>query len=188
MINRIRDVRKAKGLTLADVAARCTPPTTAQTVGRLETGTRTLSLDWMNRIGAALDVEPTLLVRGEEADGPKVVARLIDKDVESIGKPREAVLHHGSSGDIVVIEVEVSSGEYRAGDQIWLRMVSPEDLARHINRDVLVARAEGRFAFGRLFDSDGPRVGVLPLGTGQRQIVIEHPLWIAVAYMLVRTF
>ena len=44
MQSRIRDVRKAKGLTLADVAARCKPATTAQTIGRLETGTRVLSL------------------------------------------------------------------------------------------------------------------------------------------------
>ena len=45
MISRIRDVRKAKGLTLEEVAGRCDPPTTAQTIGRLETGMRTLSLD-----------------------------------------------------------------------------------------------------------------------------------------------
>ncbi|MBX9885807.1 MAG: helix-turn-helix domain-containing protein, partial [Novosphingobium sp.] len=47
MINRIRDIRRQKGLTLADVAARCAPPTTAQTIGRLETGMRSLSLGWM---------------------------------------------------------------------------------------------------------------------------------------------
>jgi transcriptional regulator with XRE-family HTH domain len=58
MINRIRDIRRQKGLTLADVAARCAPPTTAQTIGRLETGMRSLSLGWMNRIAAALDVDP----------------------------------------------------------------------------------------------------------------------------------
>ena len=34
MINRIRDVRREKGLTLAEVGQRCTPPTTAQTIGR----------------------------------------------------------------------------------------------------------------------------------------------------------
>ena len=34
MQSRIRDVRRAKGLTLADVAMRCNPPTTAQTIGR----------------------------------------------------------------------------------------------------------------------------------------------------------
>ncbi len=49
MINRIRDIRKDKGMTLADVAAHCSPPTTAQTIGRLETGMRQLSLTWMTR-------------------------------------------------------------------------------------------------------------------------------------------
>ena len=57
MINRIRDIRREKNLTLAEVAARCSPPTTAQTIGRLETGMRNLSLVWMNRIGAALEVD-----------------------------------------------------------------------------------------------------------------------------------
>ena len=66
MTNRIRDIRKAKGLTLADLAAACDPPTTAQTIGRLETGMRSLSLSWMNRIGAALGVDPQLLVKAED--------------------------------------------------------------------------------------------------------------------------
>ena len=57
MQSRIRDVRRAKGLTLADVAMRCNPPTTAQTIGRLETGMRVLSLIWINRIADALGVE-----------------------------------------------------------------------------------------------------------------------------------
>ena len=61
MINRIRDIRREKHLTLADVAARCAPPTTAQTIGRLETGTRNLSLVWMNRIAAALDGDVDIL-------------------------------------------------------------------------------------------------------------------------------
>ena len=85
MINRIRDIRKQKGMTLADVAARCTPPTTAQTIGRLETGMRNLSLVWMNRIAAALEVEPEVLVRGEEAEVPRFVARLTESGAAVIG-------------------------------------------------------------------------------------------------------
>ncbi|PZP07341.1 MAG: XRE family transcriptional regulator, partial [Sphingomonas hengshuiensis] len=56
MITAIREVRRAKGLTLDDVARACEPPTTAQTIGRLETGTRTVSVDWLNRIATALGV------------------------------------------------------------------------------------------------------------------------------------
>ena len=88
MINRIRDIRRQKRLTLADVAARCQPPTTAQTIGRLETGTRNLSLVWMNRIAAALEVEPELLVRGEVAEQPRLIARLLDSGADALTTPR----------------------------------------------------------------------------------------------------
>jgi len=50
MITRIREVRRARGMTLDEVAQACTPPTTPQTVGRLETGMRTVSVGWLNRI------------------------------------------------------------------------------------------------------------------------------------------
>ena len=66
MITRIREVRRARGMTLDDVAQRCEPPTTPQTIGRLETGTRTVSVGWLNRIARALGVEAQDLVeRGE---------------------------------------------------------------------------------------------------------------------------
>ena len=35
MITRIREVRRARGMTLDDVARACVPPTTPQTIGRL---------------------------------------------------------------------------------------------------------------------------------------------------------
>ena len=62
MITRIREVRKAKGLTLEQVGLLCDPPTTAQTIGRLETGTRTVSVKWLNRIALALGVTTAELV------------------------------------------------------------------------------------------------------------------------------
>ena len=76
MIKRIREVRRARGLTLDDVAKRCDPPTTAQTIGRLETGTRTLSVGWSNRIAKALGVEAQDLVEGGEGAELKVAALL----------------------------------------------------------------------------------------------------------------
>ena len=188
MINRIRDIRKEKGLTLADVAAACTPPTTAQTIGRLETGMRNLSLTWMNRIAAALDVDPEMLVRGEREPHPQIVARLTDGGAEALVVPRDAILptELDSAAPLVCLAVEAGAGEYRAGDQIWMRLLPPEDALKMINRDVLVPRKGGRFAFGRLIDRQGSLVGLLPPGTGQRQIVIDSPPWLAVAEMLVR--
>ncbi|MBA3054165.1 MAG: helix-turn-helix transcriptional regulator [Sphingomonadales bacterium] len=189
MINRIRDIRREKGLTLADVAARCVPPTTAQTIGRLETGMRQLSLTWMNRIAAALGVEPELLVKGDAAAPPQLVARLIDSGTEALTQPRDAILPTQLAGDgpLLALAVEASVGEYRAGDQLWLRQVADEaQWSRLMNRDVLAPRPAGRFAFGRLIDRNGRRVAILPPGLGQRQVVIDGPAWIGVAEMLVR--
>jgi transcriptional regulator with XRE-family HTH domain len=188
VINRIRDIRKQKNMTLAEVAAACEPPTTAQTIGRLETGMRNLSLVWMNRIAAALGVDPELLVKGEAAEQPTIVARLTDAGAEALATPRDAILPIELGGDapLLCLAVDTPQGEYRAGDQLWLRQSSPEDAPKLINRDVLVPRSGGRFAFGRLIDRQGTLVGLLPPGAGQRQIVVDNPAWLAVAEMLVR--
>ena len=188
MINRIRDIRKQLDLTLAEVAARCEPPTTAQTIGRLETGMRNLSLAWMNRIAAALDVEPELLVRSVDAESPRLVAKLTESGAEALSQPREAILPTAlaADGGWRALAVETLAGEYRPGDQLWLRETAPSEQPRLINRDVLVPRPGGRFAFGRMVDRDASRVAILPPGIGQKQVVVENPAWIAVAEMLVR--
>ncbi|MEL6487149.1 MAG: helix-turn-helix transcriptional regulator [Pseudomonadota bacterium] len=195
MINRIREIRQAKGLTLAELAAACDPPTTAQTVGRLETGMRTLSTKWMDRIGAALGVDPQTLVRSEAEARPQVIAELGLGDVAALPAPREAVLPselEQSSPDAptLVIEVTAAVSEYRPGDLIWLRTIPTSEAASAINRDCLVPRSGGRFVFGRVIDTapkgDGALVGVLPIQSGQKQQVIDCPPWIAVTQMLVR--
>ena len=127
MINRIRDIRRQKGLTLADLAAACSPPTTAQTIGRLETGTRNLSLKWMEKIGAALGVDPETLVRSEASATVPVVATLGEGGAQALEKLREAVrpVDMGATQTRMVIEVTDSTGPYRAGDQLtamcWCR-------------------------------------------------------------------
>jgi transcriptional regulator with XRE-family HTH domain len=193
MINRIRAIRQAKGMTLADLAAACQPATTAQTIGRLETGTRNLSLVWMNRIAAALAVDPQSLVRAATHEPARIIAELTASGPEALTAPREAVLpselasHEGAPAPLV-LEVTASLGEYRSGDLIWLRPIAPEspDLTRAINRDCLVPRPGGRFAFGRLIDRRASLVGLLPPGAGQKQVVVDNPPWIAIAAMLVR--
>lgn len=188
VINRIRDIRKQKGMTLADLAAACSPPTTAQTIGRLETGMRNLTTGWMDRIASALGVDPEMLVRSEASEAAQIVATLNTQGAEALPSPRDAILvtDLGGDGALMVLEVEAASGPYMAGDQLWLRQIAPEDAAKAINRDVLVPRPGGRFAFGRLIDRQGTMVGILPTGAGQKQQVVDNPAWIGVAEMLVR--
>ncbi len=189
MITAIREIRKARRLTLAEVAARCDPPTTAQTIGRLETGTRTVSVGWLNRIADALGVEAGDLVSlPERADLP--VAALLDAGgAEAPRSPTALAPPHPFPGAIAV-QVRGGVGDYRAGDEIWCERIAPEGYAAALNRDVLVPRPAGRFLFGRLIGREGAgqagRLQLLPLGAGGRQKIVSDPPWIAVAVRLVR--
>lgn len=186
MINSIRSVRRARGLTLDAVAARCDPPTTAQTIGRLETGTRTLSIDWLNRIAAALDVDAAELVR-IPTDSQTMVTALIGPDGADAPQHPEPVQTLRAGDDVIAARMTASLGDYRGGDEIWCRPLDSDAWHSALNRDVLVPRPAGRFVFGRLLGVDSDRLHILPLRSGARQIVVTNPAWLAVAVRLVRT-
>src|SRR5947199_1355996 len=113
MITRIREVRRARGMTLDDVARRCDPPTTPQTIGRLETGVRTVSVGWLNRIAAALGVAAAELVRlPERIDVP--VAAVLGPDGASAPRTERLVVPPQPSPDHVAVLVQAGIGDYRA--------------------------------------------------------------------------
>lgn len=185
MITRIREVRRAKGLTLAEVGDRCAPPTTAQTIGRLETGTRTVSVDWLNRIAAALGVTAADLVQlPERADLP--VAAILGADGAVAPRSEQVVAAPAPEAGAVAVIVDAGIGDYRAGDQVWCQRLGADGFARALNRDILVPRPAGRYVFGRLIGRQDNRLQVLPLGAGGKQQIFDDPAWIAVANRLVR--
>jgi transcriptional regulator with XRE-family HTH domain len=192
MITAIREVRRAKGLTLDDVARRCVPPTTAQTIGRLETGTRTVSVAWLNRIADALGVTAADLVKlPDRADLP--VAATLSSDGAHAPPRAATVTAPQPDPGFVAITVAGGIGDYRAGDEIWCTRLAPPRFGEALNRDVLVPRAAGRFLFGRLIGreagsggAEGGKLHLLPPGAGARQQVVTDPPWIAMAVRLVR--
>jgi DNA-binding Xre family transcriptional regulator len=190
MQTRIREVRKARKLTLHEVGARCVPPTTAQTIGRLETGMRTVSVGWLNRIAKALGVEPSELVSLPDRIDVQVVAQLSADG--PVPPPMTTVLmppvgHAGMLGVTVI----AAQGEYRAGDQLWLERLEAKDAAQAMNRDVLAPRGNGRFAFGRMIghaaEGEAVKVQLLPFFAGARQVVVTGCGWVGVVRSLVRS-
>lgn len=185
MITCIREVRRAKGLTLQDVASRCKPATTPQTIGRLETGTRTVSVGWLNRIADALGVDAADLVRlPERVDLP--VAAVLGQNGAHAPRREAVVVPAQTAPNLVALLVEAGVGDYRAHDEIWCERLQPGEFARALNRDVLIPRPAGRYLFGRLIDHQDGKLLVLPLGAGARQQVVADPPWLAVAVRLVR--
>ena len=186
MITRIREVRRARKMTLQDVADHCDPPTTPQTIGRLETGTRTVSVGWLNRIARALDVEAADLVQlPDRADVP--VAATLDHDGAHAPRREGVVVPPRPEPGHVAVTVGSSVGDYRSGDEIWLKRLAPEDFGGALNCDVLVPRPAGRYIFGRLIGREDNKLHLLPLGAGGRQTVVADPPWAAVAVRLIRS-
>lgn len=187
MITRIRAVRRARGMTLEDVALACDPPTTPQTIGRLETGTRTVSVDWLNRIADALGVDASDLVDSGDDKSEIEVAAIVGASGASAPKRAGIVVPPRPRAGTVAVTVSSSVGDYRAGDEIWCDTLQPDDFGRALNRDVLVPRPGGRFLFGRLINRDDDKLQLLPLEAGGRQQVVANPPWIAMASKLVRS-
>ena len=185
MITAIREVRRAKGLTLDDVARACVPPTTAQTIGRLETGTRTVSIGWLNRIATALGVTAADLVTLPERVDLSVAAELDGSGATAPRRPA-TVAPPTPAPELVAVTVTGSVGDYRAGDVIWCERLAPDRFGQALNRDVLVPKAGGRFAWGRLLDREGGKLHLLPPGSGARQVVVGEAAWLARAVRLVR--
>ncbi len=187
MQTRIREVRKARGLTLAEVAARCSPPTTAQTIGRLETGMRTVSIGWLRRIAEAMRVPSSELITLPNRSDLPVVALLGANG--AIAPARQITLAPPTPTLIdFAVQVETSLGDYRAGDRLWLTRLPPVRFGEALNRDVLIPRGKEKFYFGRLMGSDGMKTHLLPLLPGTRQIVIAQAPWLGMVTALIREF
>ena len=191
MITRIREVRRARNMTLDDVARACSPPTTPQTIGRLEMGTRTVSVGWLNRIAAALGVEASDLVDHPDRAELPVVAILGPNGAVAPRRTAIVVPPRAAPG-LIAITVSSSLGDYRAGDEIWCERLEPEQYGRALNRDLILPRPAGRFLFGRLIGREPPSSGqpgklhLIPPGAGGRQTVVTDPAWAAMAVRLVR--
>jgi transcriptional regulator with XRE-family HTH domain len=185
MLTRIREVRRARDKTLDDVAKACRPPTTPQTIGRLETGMRTVSVGWLNRIAEALGVEASDLVDHPDRSDLPVVAVLGANGAAAPKRTALVVAPKPVAGQ-VALTVAAGVGDYRAGDEIWCERLNPDQFAHALNRDILVPRPAGRFLFGRLIGREDGKLHLLPPGAGGRQSVITDPPWAAMAVKLVR--
>ncbi len=161
---RLREIRKAKGLTLQEVAERVKPHgTTAQTIGRLETGVRTLTLDWVKRIAEAMEVDPAELLslpRGGDITIDGAVAasgRVIDR--------QEGVLSvRLMARDPIAVRIAETMGQYRAGDVVVCEPLAPENLHRAAGCDCLVIDRSGERHFGKVIPGrDRRRIILAPL-------------------------
>jgi DNA-binding XRE family transcriptional regulator len=183
--SRIREIRRAKGLTLQAVADRI--GTTAQTIGRLETGMRTLSIDWVERIANALETDPGELLSLPEGGDVGVTGAVgADGHVEArlaLGTVALRLAAHHP----LAIRMDINLGQYQVGDHIICDRLSDDKWDAAYGRDCLICLNDESCYFAKILE--GSKAGTLtlvPIGTAGSVITDTDAQYLAPAVMLVR--
>jgi len=121
---RLRRHRRARKMRLRELALEL--DTTPQTVQRLETGQMTLSLEWLFKLCAVLEVDPATLFKTGDDIGIPVVGTLgRTNTVEYVPPSRQMIVSLGSQCvDRVAIRLSADIADYKEGD---LLIASPID-------------------------------------------------------------
>lgn len=186
--NRIRRMRQRRGLTLKQVADAIRPePTTPQTIGRLEKGVRTVSVDWLAKIAEVLDCHVADLIDEPASQDISLLgAAMADGHVHAaanVGVETRPPAH-----DPVAVRMSESAGPYQAGDIVICNRSLGPDLSGCLGRDCLARTDTGETLFGRL--AAGRRDGSFTLVPPRPGASIRYDLsldWAAAAVSLIRS-
>ncbi len=187
MRTRIRHFRKARGLTQTELAEVL--GTTAATVSRLETADMTVSTDWLERLGEALDVNVRELIGGES--GSLVCQAELRRGGHVVplaaGIPLEPSLAEGAREPLAFLVAD-DMGPYAAGDLLIADRMQAEEAGALAGRDCIAMGMDTERHFGRLAEIAGRRCAIVPPEAGAAAIIIDEADWIAPVFMLIRRF
>lgn len=189
MKTRIREMRQARGMTLQQLAEAIRPePTTAQTIGRLETGVRTVSLDWLARIAEALDCHIADLL---ELPGRAEISVLGTVGAQGIiAESADTVLALSPTAvNPVAVRIGQRTGEFEAGDVLICDCYEGADMDNALSRDAVVRTRRGSLLLRRVLRGGEPGTFTLaslePGGAVEYDVALE---WAGVIRNLFRTY
>lgn len=190
MRNRIREVRKSRGLTLEQLAERLGGKTDASVVGRLETEKIPLTMEWLDRIAKALDSPIGELISIDYVKPKKAkVVGYVGVGEKYYPDPRagawmaigEIEAPPGAGDKVVALEVRDDSmgPVYRIGDFVYFDYGGAQ-LADCVGQDCVI-QVRGGDAYIKLA-LEGSRPGTLTLRSytkGVPDLRDQEVLWAA---------
>jgi DNA-binding Xre family transcriptional regulator len=186
MKTRIRDMRRQRGMTLQQLAEAIRPePTTPQTIGRLETGVRTVSLDWLARIAEALDCHIGDLL--EMPDRPEIpLIGMVGSGGLVTDLPSGLIELMGGILAPVAVRMGLAMGGFREGDILLCDRYDGEDIGNAIGRNAVIRTEDGRQLLRRVIKGGRENTYTLvPLDPGPVQYDVRLE-WAAVLRSLHR--
>ncbi len=186
METRIRELRKAKGWTLRQVADLV--GTTAQTVQRLETANMTVSTDWLERFASAFSVRAVDLIRDQSVAGIPLYGHLgpdgIKHNVSGLDQVEYLSLT-APAQDPVAVRLSDAIGLYRAGSTLIGNRLANTNQIEAQGRDALVLSKEEALFLGRVVLLDRRLIIVSVSDTGPVKFDVDA-IWIAPIVMEIR--
>ena len=182
--SRIREIRRNKNMTLQQVADRI--GTTAQTIGRLETGVRTLSINWVQRIADALDADPSELL-SMPGGGDVDISGLIGQNGSVTSKTVGTVALRVAASKPSALKLAEAMGQYQTGDIIIFDELNPDNTASAIGSDCLVKSDAGNVIVGKLISwQAGREASLASIAASGNLETIQKPATVAKAVLLIR--
>ncbi len=188
METRIREFRKLRGLTLKELAERIS--TTPQTVQRLETANMTVSTDWLEKIAAALNIEPADLIARPGGREIPVIGRVMSEGRVRAGEGKQVnTLHlHVPADDPVAAQLDVRVGLYEIGTILVANRLPQADYEKAHGADCLAGLESGDVLFRRLIRGGKGKWTLVPHDTGSEVLYDARIAWLAPIVMSLRYF
>jgi transcriptional regulator with XRE-family HTH domain len=161
MSTRIRAIRKLRRLTLQELADQV--GTTPQTIQRLETGNMTVSVDWLERIGAALNLPAASLLEGNAGIPVRFVGELgSDGAVKAQSAATDPIIVSVPAEDPMAIRVKSRLGPHESGTILVVSRLDKSERTKADGRDCLVELADGSLLFRRIVLGKGGPAAFVP--------------------------
>lgn len=186
MTTRIRQVRKLRQLTLQELADMV--GTTPQTIQRLETNNMTVSVDWLERIGSALNICPATLLTSYAAPSVQLLGE-VGKDgaiTRTSGDGARRVEINIPIEDPIAVSIKDRLGPFETGTILIANRMSPLNAGAADGRDCVLELHSGKMVFRRVLHGRGGTTAFVPYEDGS---AVERNLdlnWLAPVVLSVR--
>ncbi|MDX2265330.1 MAG: helix-turn-helix transcriptional regulator [Hyphomicrobiales bacterium] len=157
---RIRELRKARDMTLKELADKI--GTTPQTVQRLETANMTLSIAWLEKIAAALNVEPADLIGRSGGKQIPILGGIGAQGYMTRASDAETFQFDVPAEDPVAARFDVSFNGYATGSIIIANKLREADALNAHGVDCIVALPSGKTMFRWVIRGRGETWTLIP--------------------------
>jgi len=179
---RLRELRKANGWTLAEVAERL--GTTPQTVSRLETNVMTVSTDWLQKFAAVFDVSAADLI-AERATGTISVIGTVCMNGRILPQASAPLPVPLTLDNAVAAKADENIGPYAKGTFVIGVKLSGRNFNSALGHPSICETSQGSLWLARPIEGLDGKITLVPLAAGDVQYDVTLN-WVARVQMDVR--